>query len=134
MIRFNIDFRDKQCLSHLFLSLASKKKNLTKTEVVFVKQIYLFLPSFTKYVHFKSCKTYIIQDETSHVLNIQWNAKSYCWYVYYKVVCVEKVMIIKTRHWVWRTLDETIGQCLGVMSSGVETPGFSSNEKRLANK
>lgn len=52
----------------------------------------------------------------------------------YKVVCVEIVMIIKTRHWVWHILAETIGQCLGVMSSGVETPGFSSNEKRLENK
>lgn len=67
-------------------------------------------------------------------MNIQWNAKSYCWYVFYKVVFVEMVMIIKTRYWVWHTLYETIGQCLGVMSSGVETPGNSSNEKRMEHK
>lgn len=67
-------------------------------------------------------------------MNIQWNAKLYCWYVFYKVVFVEMVMIIKTRHWVWHILYETIGQCLGVMSSGVETPGNSSNEKRMEHK
>lgn len=37
MIRFNIDFRDKQCLSHLFLSLASKKKNPNKNRSGFCK-------------------------------------------------------------------------------------------------
>lgn len=51
-----------------------------------------------------------------------------------KLFFVEMVMIIKTRHWVWHILYETIGQCLGVMSSGVETPGNSSNEKRLEHK
>lgn len=37
-------------------------------------------------------------------------------------------------HWVWHILYETIGQCLGVMSSGVETPENSSNEKRMEHK